>query len=130
MTMNYDFSAKFPATMAEAVTRVTEALKAQGFGVLTDIDVEAVLKARLGVEFRPYRILGACSPGLAHRALLAEDKVGLLLPCNVVVQDVGAGMVEVSAVDPVAMIPTIDNPDLARVAIEARNKLRAMVESL
>ena len=110
--------------------RVTEALSKEGFGVLTDIDVAATMKKKLGQDFRPYRILGACNPQLAHRALTLEDKIGTMLPCNVIVQQREGGKVEVSAVDPVASMQAIDNPDLGEVAKEVRAKLKRVVDSL
>jgi uncharacterized protein (DUF302 family) len=98
--------------------------------VLTDIDVAATMKAKLGEDFRPYRILGACNPQLAHRALELEDKIGTMLPCNVIVQQRAGGVVEVSAVDPVASMQAIQNPNLAEVAKEVRAKLKRVVDSL
>jgi uncharacterized protein (DUF302 family) len=98
--------------------------------VLTDIDVAATMKAKLGEDFRPYRILGACNPQLAHRALKLEDKIGTMLPCNVIVQQHADGGVEVSAVDPVASMQAIKNPDLAEVANEVQAKLKGVVDSL
>ena len=112
------------------MARVTEALKREGFGLLTDIDVKATMKAKLGEEFRPYRILGACNPQLAHRALMVEDKIGTMLPCNVIVQQHADGTAEVSAVDPVASMQAIENPRLAEVAKEVRAKLKRVVDGL
>ncbi|MGD9501072.1 MAG: DUF302 domain-containing protein [Methyloceanibacter sp.] len=128
--MSYHFSKRLDIPFDEAVTRVTDALKREGFGVLTDIDVSATMKAKLGADFRPYRILGACNPQLAHRALELEDKIGTMLPCNVIVQRHADGGVEVSAVDPVASMQAIRNPDLAEVASEVQGKLKRVVESL
>lgn len=128
--MSYHISKIIDAPFDQAVARVTEALKREGFGVLTDIDVAATLRAKLGASFRPYRILGACNPQLAFRALELEDKIGTMLPCNVVVQQYDGGKVEVSAVDPVASMQAIDNPALADVAVEVRAKLKRMVDSL
>ena len=127
--MSYHFSKTLDAPFDEAVARVIEALKGEGFGVLTDIDVRATLKSKLGAEFRPYRILGACNPKLAYRALQLEDKVGTMLPCNVIVQE-HAGVVEVSAVDPIASMQAIEDPDLAKLATEVRAKLRRVVSGL
>ena len=112
------------------MARVTEALKREGFGLLTDIDVKATMKAKLGEEFRPYRILGACNPQFAHRALMVEDKIGTMLPCNVIVQQHADGAAEVSAVDPVASMQAIENPRLAEVAKEVRAKLKRVVDGL
>jgi len=127
--MPYHFTKKINIGFDEAVARVTEALKAEGFGVLTDIDVKETLKKKLGVEFRNYRILGACNPPYAYKALTVEDKVGTMLPCNVVVQEKD-GAVEVSAVDPIASMAAIDSPALAQVAVEVREKLKKVVASL
>ena len=128
--MGYHFSKRLDVPFDQAVSRVTEALKREGFGVLTDIDVRATMKAKLGEEFRPYRILGACNPELAHRALLLEDKIGTMLPCNVIVQQHADGAVEVSAVDPVASMRAIENPRLAEVANEVQAKLKRAVADL
>ena len=128
--MSYHFSKRLDVSFDRAVARVTEALKREGFGVLTDIDVSATMKAKLGENFRPYRILGACNPHLAHRALQLEDKIGTMLPCNVVVQEHAGGKVEVSAVDPVASMQAIENPELSEVANEVRGRLRKVVETV
>jgi uncharacterized protein (DUF302 family) len=128
--MSYHFSKRLDGPFDQAVARVSEALKREGFGVLTDIDVSATLKAKLGEDFRPYRILGACNPQLAHQALQLEDKIGTMLPCNVVVQQHADGAVEVSAVDPVASMQAIQNPDLAEVAKEVQARLKRVVEGL
>jgi len=128
--MSYHFSKRLDVPFDQAVARVTEALKREGFGVLTDIDVSATMKAKLGEDFRLYRILGACNPQLAHRALQLEDKIGTMLPCNVIVQLHGDGGVEVSAVDPVASMQAITNPGLAEVAKEVQARLKRVVEGL
>ncbi len=128
--MSYHFSKRLDVPFDQAVPRVIEALKREGFGVLTDIDVKATMKAKLGEEFRPYRILGACNPQLAHRALMLEDKIGTMLPCNVIVQQHADGGVEVSAVDPVASMQAIGNPGLAELANEVQAKLKRVVASL
>jgi len=128
--MSYHFSKKLDVPFDQAVARVTEALRREGFGVLTDIDVSATMKAKLGEEFRPYRILGACNPQLAHRALQLEDKIGTMLPCNVIVQQHEGGGVEVSAVDPVASMQAIKNPGLAELANEVQAKLKKVVAGL
>jgi uncharacterized protein (DUF302 family) len=128
--LDYHFSRTLTVPFEVAVARVVEALKREGFGVLTDIDVKATLKQKLDVDFRPYRILGACNPKLAYRALELEDKIGTMLPCNVVVQEHDGGKVEVSAVDPVASMQAIENSELAEVANEVRGRLRKVVETV
>ena len=128
--MSYHFSKSLDLSFDQAVARVIEALKHEGFGILTDIDVAATMKAKLGEDFRPYRILGACNPKLAYRALELEDKIGTMLPCNVIVQEHPGGGVEVSAVDPVASMRAIENPGLAEVANEVQAKLKRVVASL
>jgi len=128
--MTYHISKKVETNFNETIDRVTEALKAEGFGVLTDIDVKATLKKKLDVDFRNYRILGACNPPFAYKALQAEDKIGTMLPCNVVVQETPDGNVEVSAVDPIASMQAIDNPALAGIAKEVQGLLRKVMESL
>ncbi|GBD31411.1 hypothetical protein HRbin33_00363 [bacterium HR33] len=116
-------------TLDEAKSRVSEALAKEGFGILTEIDVKATLKKKLDVEFRPYVILGACNPALAHRALGAEPQIGLLLPCNVVIQQEGDG-VTVSIADPRAMFSLVRNPELEPVVQEADQRLRRVLEAL
>ena len=128
--MTYHMSRVIESGFDEAVSRVTEALKTEGFGVLSQIDVAATLKAKLGKDFRPYRILGACNPGLALQALSAEDHVGVMLPCNVVVQQRDGGRVEISAIDPSAPMQAIGNPALDRVAAAVRDKLGKVVAAL
>ncbi len=114
----------------DVVARVTAALQAEGFGVLTEIDVAATLKKKLDISFRRYVILGACNPSLAHRALVAEPQIGLLLPCNVVVQEVDGGSVLVSIADSKAMFMMVDNPTVAPIADEADAKLRRVMKAL
>ena len=128
--MIYHFTKRLQVPFETAIVQVTEALKQKGFGILTEIDIRQTLKKKLDVDFRPYRILGACNPPPAYQALQAEDKIGTMLPCNVIVQDVGGGTVEVSAVDPVASMAAIDNPKLATIAATVQAKLREVVESL
>jgi uncharacterized protein (DUF302 family) len=114
----------------EAVARTTEALKREGFGIITQIDVRETLKAKIGVDFPSYRILGACNPTLAYEALKLENKVGTMLPCNVVVRDAGGGDTEVAAIDPVASMQAIDNGELKRAAETVRGKLQKVIDQL
>jgi|SRR5690606_4639881 uncharacterized protein (DUF302 family) len=128
--MGYHFSKTVSMDFPAAVEKVTAELKARGFGILTRIDVQQTLEAKLGVDFRPYLILGACNPPFAYRALQTEDKVGTMLPCNVIVQQRDGGTIEISAVDPVASMAAIDNAALAAVAGEVRDMLRAVVDAV
>jgi uncharacterized protein (DUF302 family) len=128
--MSYYFSRTLALGFEEAIRRTIEALKREGFGVITEIDVKETLKKKINVDFRNYRILGACNPALAHEALQIEDKVGTMLPCNVVVQSTGDGNTEVAAIDPVASMAAIDNPRLKLAAEQVQAKLRKVVESL
>lgn len=127
--MSYYFSKTIEASFDEAVARVTEELKREGFGILTDIDVKGTLKKKLDVDFRNYRILGACNPPFAYMALQAEDKIGTMLPCNVIVQESG-GKVEVAAIDPIASMQAVENPALRDVAEQIRAKLKKVIDSL
>jgi uncharacterized protein (DUF302 family) len=128
--MKYYFNKKLEAPFEKTLDKVTEDLKKEGFGILTEIDVKETLKKKLNVDFRKYRILGACNPPFAYQALQAEDKIGLMLPCNVVVQETSDGRTEVSAVDPVASMQAIDNPKLREVAQQVRAKLQAVIDRL
>jgi len=128
--MSYYFGRTLKASFAEAVARTTEALQAEGFGIITEIDVTDTFRKKLGIEFRNYRILGACNPKLAHEALLIEDKVGTMLPCNVVVQELADGTVEVAAIDPVASMAAIDNPRLRQAAEQVGERLQRVVANL
>jgi uncharacterized protein (DUF302 family) len=112
------------------LSKAKEALAAEGFGVLTDIDVRATLKSKLDVEWKPYRILGACNPPLALQALKAEDKIGTMLPCNIVVHEIENGQIEVAAVDPLDTMIHIGNPELTKLARTVRSKLRAVLDRL
>lgn len=114
----------------EAIEKVRESLKEKGFGVLTDIDIRDTLHKKLDVDFRPYRILGACNPPYAHKALQAEDKIGTMLPCNVIVQQKENGEIEVAAVDPVASMQAVANDELGEIATEIQQKLREAIEAL
>lgn len=129
-TMSYYFSKNLNLSFDQALERVTETLASQGFGVLTEIDVQATLKKKLDVDFRRYKILGACNPPLAHKALLAEDKIGTMLPCNVIVQETADGGVEVSAVDPMSSMQAVKNEQLSGIAAEVQNRLRTVIDSL
>ena len=128
--MSYYFSKTLDLPFDEAITHVIAELKKEGFGVLTDIDVKATLEKKLGADFRNYRILGTCNPPFAHEALLAEDKIGTMLPCNVIVQETPGGAVEVAAIDPIASMQAVDNPALGGVAVEVQARLKRVVDSL
>jgi uncharacterized protein (DUF302 family) len=130
MGKNYGYRVSLPFVVADAVAEVTAALKQEGFGVLTQIDVQATMRAKLGVETRPYLILGACNPNLAHKALQVEPELGLLLPCNVIVYDNGDGSSTVSVVDPIQMMAVVENPALQPIAEEAEARLRRVVAHL
>ncbi|HSJ56837.1 MAG TPA: DUF302 domain-containing protein [Anaerolineae bacterium] len=128
--MSYYFSKQVEGSFDDVIDRVTEALKEEGFGVLTEIDVKATLRKKLDVDFRNYRILGACNPAFAHKALTMEDKIGTMLPCSVIVQELGENQVEVAAIDPVASMQAVDNPALGEVAQEVQARLRRVVEKM
>jgi len=128
--VSYYFAKTLRISFEDAVRRTTEALRQEGFGIITEIDVRDTLKKKIDTEFRNYRILGACNPTLAHEALQLEDKVGTMLPCNVIVQDAGDGQVEVAAIDPVASMTAIDNPRLKQAAAKVQAKLRQVIERL
>ena len=128
--MAYYFSKIISESFDDAIQKVTEAHKAEGFGILTEIDIKATLKKKLDVDFYNYKILGACNPPFAYKALLAEDKIGTMLPCNVIVQEKVLGQVEVSAVDPLASLQAIDNSALADIATEIRGRLQKVIEQL
>jgi uncharacterized protein (DUF302 family) len=125
--MSYYFSAKVRGRFEEVEDRVKNTLKEEGFGILTEIDVQETLKKKLDVNFRKYKILGACNPPFAYRALQAEDKIGTMLPCNVIVQEAGGGEVEVAAIDPVASMQVVKNERLKPVALEVQRKLKAAI---
>ncbi len=128
--MSYYFSKIINEDFDKAIEKVTEKLKEEGFGVLTEIDVKATLKKKLDVDFKKYKILGACNPPFAYKALQAEDKIGIMLPCNVVVEENNDGKVEVSAVDPIASMQAVKNESLGSVAEEVRNKLKKVIDQL
>jgi uncharacterized protein (DUF302 family) len=127
--MTYYIAKTVTGAFDDVISRVTDALKKEGFGVLTDIDVAATLKKKIDVDFRPYRILGACNPKMAHGALVAEDKIGVMLPCNVIVQQTDKG-VEVAAVDPVASLGRVGNPALDEAAKTVKAALTRAIASL
>lgn len=127
--MSYYISTKLDTSFDDAINRVTDALQKEGFGILTEIDVQATLKKKLDVEFRPYKILGACNPSFAHQALQEEEQIGAMLPCNVVVQD-KEGEVVVAAVDPIASMQAVENPRLVGIAQEVQARLKSVIESL
>lgn len=121
-TMSGDFSA--------VVDRVIEALKAEGFGVLTDIDVKATMRKKLDLDFRDYRILGACNPPLAHQALTADDKIGTMLPCNVIVPDLGGGQIEVAAINPAISMEQVGNSALKTIAKSVTDRLQRVIAAI
>ena len=128
--ITYYFSKIIEKPFGQVISKVTEELKKEGFGVLTDIDVKATMKKKLDVEFKNYRILGACNPKFAYQALQKEDKIGTMLPCNVIVQELEDGNIEVAAIDPSASMQAVQNQDLQGVAEEVRKKLQSVISSL
>lgn len=128
--MSYYFNTTIDTSFEDALVKVEEELKKEGFGILTEIDVKATLKKKLNEDFRNYKILGACNPPFAHKALLAEDKIGTMLPCNIIVQETGDGKVEVAAIDPLASMQAVKNPDLADIADQVTAKLKKVINSL
>ena len=128
--MSYYFSKTLNLSFDKAIAGVTEELKKEGFGILTDIDVKATFKKKLDVEFRKYRILGACNPPFAYKALQAEDKIGTMLPCNVIVQERSNGKVEVTAIDPLTSMQAVANPAVKEIAAEIGNKLRRVIDKV
>jgi uncharacterized protein (DUF302 family) len=128
--MEYYFSKTINDTFENAIQKVTEALKSEGFGILTEIDLKSTFKKKLDVDFYNYTILGACNPPFAYKALLAEDKIGTMLPCNVIVQEKLAGQIEVSAVDPAASMQAVENKELVEIATEIRDRLKKAIDHL
>lgn len=128
--MKYYFNKTVSGTFEEVIDKVTNRLKEEGFGILTEIDVTQTLKKKLDVDFKKYRILGACNPPFAHKALLAEDKIGTMLPCNVIVQEVEEGVIEVAAVNPMASMQAVENKKLSDVAIEITAMLENIINKL
>ncbi|MCO5240598.1 MAG: DUF302 domain-containing protein [Chitinophagaceae bacterium] len=128
--MSYCFSKIMDTDFDKSIEIVTEELKKEGFGVLTEIDVQATLKKKLDVDFRKYKILGACNPHFAHQALLAEDKIGSMLPCNVIIQELENNKIEVSAIDPVASMMAVKNEKLGDIANQVREKLKRVIQNI
>jgi len=128
--MSYYFSKTLNVSFDEGIPKVIEGLKKEGFGIITEIDVKETLKKKLNVDFRKYKILGACNPQYAYQALLKEDKIGTMLPCNVIVQELAEGKVEVAAIDPIASMQAVENPELGSIAVEVQAKLKRVVDNL
>jgi len=128
--MKYYFDTTVEGEFNQVIEQVTEALKEEGFGVLTEIDIAATMKKKLDVDLRKYKILGACNPQYAYRALQAENKIGTMLPCNVIVQETEDGKVEVSAVNPLASMQAVENPELGALAGEVTEKLKRLITNL
>jgi len=128
--MSYYFKKTVKGSFEEVLEKVTASLKNEGFGILTEIDVKETLKKKLDVDFRKYKILGACNPPFAYKALQAEDKIGVMLPCNVIVQEMGENDIEVAAVDPVASMKAIENQELYGIATQVQEKLKNIVHNL
>lgn len=128
--MSYYYTKVVDDPFDQAIEKVTEELKKEGFGILTEIDVKETFKKKLDVDFRKYRILGACNPTLAHKAIQSESKIGTMLPCNVIVQETDEGKTEISAVDPVASMQAVQNESLKPIAEEVRQKLQQVIQNL
>jgi uncharacterized protein (DUF302 family) len=128
--MNYYFNKTLQGNFDDIIVKVTQGLKDQGFGILTEIDVQETLKNKLDVDFKKYKILGACNPPYAHKALLAEDKIGTMLPCNVIVQEVKNGTIEIAAVNPMASMQAVENKKLEKLAKEITKKLETFIKKL
>ena len=128
--MKYYINKRITANFEQSLELVTEALKTEGFGVLSEIDIQQKLKEKLDVDFRKYKILGACNPPNAYKALQHEDKIGVLLPCNVIIQELDDGKTEVAAVDPVVSMMAVESPELESIAKEIRTKLQKVIDTL
>ena len=128
--MSYYFNKTVSGSFEEVIVKVTDELKKEGFGILTEIDVKETMKKKLDVDFKKYKILGACNPPFAYEALKAEDKIGTMLPCNVIVIEQAPGQIEVAAIDPIASMQAVSNPSLGKVANEVQSKLKKVVEDL
>ena len=128
--MSYYFNTVLDCSFDEAIVRVTDELNEEGFGILSEIDVQAALKKKLGVDFKKYKILGACNPPFAYQALQTEEKIGTMLPCNVIVMEKDNGQIEVAAIDPIASMQAIANPQLQGIADQVQAKLKKVIASL
>ena len=128
--MKYYIAKTVSGEFSAIIERVTESLKAEGFGILTEIDVRATMKKKLDIDFRNYRILGACNPPLAHQALTVDDKIGTMLPCNVIVQDLGGGKIEVAAINPAISMEHVGNPTLNTIAESVTDKLKRVIAAI
>src|ERR1035437_7894925 len=128
--MKYYITKKISTDFDQAVQLVTESLKKEGFGVLTEINIQEKLKEKLNLDFRKYKILGACNPGYAYKALQLEDKIGVMLPCNVIIQETKDGAIEVAAVNPIVSMSGINNPKLMEIAVEIEKKLKTVIDKL
>lgn len=128
--MKYYFNKTLNGNFDQIIEKITEELKKEDFGILTEIDIQETLKKKLDVDFKKYKILGACNPPYAHKALVAEDKIGTMLPCNVIVQEISKGVVEVAAVNPMASMQSVENEDLKEIAQEITAKLKKVIEKL
>ena len=128
--MSYYFNKTVSGSFEEVIVKVTDELKKEGFGILTEIDVKETMKKKLDVDFKKYKILGACNPPFAYEALKAEDKIGTMLPCNVIVIEQAPGQIEVAAIDPIASMQAVSNPSLGKVANEVQSKLKRVVGGL
>lgn len=128
--MSYYYNKLINGDFVTTIEKITEELSKEGFGIISDIDVSATMKKKLDIDFRNYRILGACNPHFAHKALSHEDKIGVMLPCNVIVQEVEKGSIEVSAVNPIESMSAIKNPNLEEIATEVKQRLERAIDSL
>jgi len=128
--MSYYFSIKVKGSFENILEKTVLSLKEEGFGVLTEIDVKATLKKKLDVDFRKYKILGACNPHFAYKALQSEDKIGTMLPCSVIIQELNPDEIEVAAVDPLASMKAVENPDLENVAVQVQQKLKRVIQNI
>lgn len=128
--MNYHFSKTIKSTMDGAIAKVTGLLKNEGFGILMDIDIQNTFKEKINVDFRPYRILGTCNPTIGHEVLNLDDKMGVFLPCHIIVQEMGEGNIQISAIDPIAPMSSIENPDLEPIGMKVQAVLKGVIDKL